>query len=88
MDAIGSSLSGMQASLARFDASAARVARASANPNTPAPSSAANTPAAAPNVDLVNEMIEQLTAKLTYDANLSVLKTAEEMQHSIIHRWA
>lgn len=86
MDAIGSSLSGMQASLARFDASAARVARASANPGTP--SSAANTPATAPNVDLVNEMIEQLTAKLTYDANLSVLKTAEEMQHSIIHRWA
>lgn len=88
MDAIGSSLSGMQAGLARFDASAARVARASANPDTPTPSGAANTPAATPNVDLVSEMIDQLTAKLTYDANLSVMRTADEMQQSLIRRWA
>ena len=96
MNAIGISLSGIQSSLARFDASAARVASASANPLMPDPaaSSAAQagvTPAprqAASDIDIASEMIEQLTAKLTYDANLSVLKTADEMQQSIIRRWA
>lgn len=43
---------------------------------------------AAPDVDIVSEMIDQLTAKLTYDANLSVVKTADEMQQSLIRRWA
>lgn len=43
---------------------------------------------AAPDVDLVDEMVEQLTAKLTYDANLSVLKSAHEMESRIIERWA
>lgn len=43
---------------------------------------------AAPDVDLVSEMIDQLTAKLTYDANLSVVKTIDEMQQSLIRRWA
>lgn len=43
---------------------------------------------ATPDVDLVSEMIDQLTAKLTYDANLSVVKTADEMQQSLIRRWA
>lgn len=43
---------------------------------------------ASPDVDIVSEMIDQLTAKLTYDANLSVVKTADEMQQSLIRRWA
>lgn len=85
MDAIGSSLSGIRASLSRFDASAARVARASAAPASTGPSAE---PAASPQPDLASEMIEQLTAKLTYDANLSVLKTADQMQQSLIRRWA
>lgn len=92
MQAIGISLSGIQSSLARFDASAARVASASINPpaSDPAPQGGA-TPAprqAATDIDIASEMIEQLTAKLTYDANLSVLRTADEMQQSIIRRWA
>jgi flagellar basal body rod protein FlgB len=87
MDAIGSSLSGMRASLARLDASAARVARASASPATTGPAFPVD-PASTANIDLASEMIEQLTAKLTYDANLSVAKTADEMQHSLIRRWA
>lgn len=85
MQAIGISLSGIQASLARFDASAARVASASANPS--APDAPPSTPPSQ-NVDIASEMIEQLTAKLTYDANLSVLKSADEMQQSLIRRWA
>ncbi len=85
MQAIGISLSGIQSSLARFDASAARVANASANPAAPA---AASSAPPRQDVDIASEMIEQLTAKLTYDANLSVLKTADEMQQSLIRRWA
>lgn len=94
MQAIGLSLSGIQASLARFDASAARVASASASasPTTPDPAPQGGvTPAprqSATDIDIASEMIEQLTAKLTYDANLSVLRTADEMQQSIIRRWA
>ncbi|MDQ4420681.1 hypothetical protein OOT33_09585 [Sphingobium sp. DEHP117] len=85
MQAIGISLSGIQSSLARFDASAARVANASVNPSAPDPA-LSNSPRQ--NVDIASEMIEQLTAKLTYDANLSVLKSADEMQQSLIRRWA
>lgn len=90
MDAINTSLSGIQASLARFDVSAARVASASAAPPLNAPETGQQLdflPQAVPGVDFVNELAEQLTAKLTYDANLSVLKTADQMQQSIIHRW-
>ena len=65
MNAIGISLSGIQSSLARFDASAARVASASANPLMPDPaaSSAAQagvTPAprqAASDIDIASEFI-------------------------------
>lgn len=85
MNAIGISLTGIQASVARLDASAARVASASANPPAPGPAPS-NSPKQ--NVDIASEMIEQLTAKLTYDANLSVLKSADEMQQSLIRRWA
>lgn len=91
MDAIGSSLSGIQASLARFDASAQRVASASAGFQPTAPQTGEQLdflPQAVPGVDFVNELAEQLTARLTYDANLTVLKSADEMQQSLIHRWA
>lgn len=38
---------------------------------------------AAPNVDLINERIEQIAAKQAYEANLKVLKTADEMQRRL-----
>lgn len=136
MDAIGTALSGMQASVARLNASANNIANANSNgplasagsplanaaaphvyqpvtvlqsplatggvaasivPRTPgyrpvsdpgSPHANAQGMIAAPNVDLVDEMISQLTAKLTYDANLSVMKTADQMQQHIIERWA
>lgn len=132
MDAIGTALSGLRASMLRLDASANNIANVNSTGPTSAsanqsgtqvyqplavrqsplqnggvsaqvvrsgkPAVAAYDPAspyadaqgmiATPDVDLVSEMIDQLTAKLTYDANLSVVKTADEMQQSLIRRWA
>jgi len=43
---------------------------------------------AAPNVDIVSEMVEQIAAKLAFSANLSVIRTADEMQGRLVDRWA
>lgn len=130
MSAITSALSGMQASMARINASASNVANADSvgavsaiagarpapadapyqpvavqqtaqeaggvsvtyAPRQPAfvarfdPSSShadASGMVAAPNVDLVDERVEQLAAQQAYQANLAVLHTANELQKKI-----
>jgi flagellar basal body rod protein FlgG len=56
---------GIQAASQRFEASAARTARAL-------------TPAGA-DVDLAKEAVEQIGAKTAFSANISVIRTADEM---------
>lgn len=43
---------------------------------------------AAPEVDIVSELVEQIAAKLAFSANLSVIRTADEMQGRLVDRWA
>ena len=43
---------------------------------------------ARPNVDLASELIEQISAKLSYGANLSVIRTVNQMESRIFERWA
>jgi flagellar hook protein FlgE len=64
-------LSGMMASMARLSASAAKVADG-------------ETEGPAPGVDLVAEEIEQITAGTEFKANLTVLKTADEMEQTLL----
>ncbi|MGD9810022.1 MAG: flagellar basal body rod protein FlgC [Sphingobium sp.] len=135
MQAIGTALSGIQASIARLNASANNIANANSNgplatagtpstasspqvyqpvrissaslesggtytrvvPHTPGfrPVSDPTSPyanaagmVAAPEVDFVSEMVEQIAAKLAFSANLSVVRTADEMQGRLVDRWA
>jgi flagellar basal-body rod protein FlgC len=39
---------------------------------------------AAPNVDLVTEQMEQIAARTAFEANLKVLKTADEMEQAML----
>ncbi len=43
---------------------------------------------ARPNVDLTSELIEQISAKLSYGASLSVIRTVNQMESRIFERWA
>ncbi|MEZ5656580.1 MAG: flagellar basal body rod C-terminal domain-containing protein [Sphingobium sp.] len=43
---------------------------------------------ARPNVDLTDELVEQISAKLSYGANLSVIRTVNQMESRIFERWA
>lgn len=43
---------------------------------------------AAPDVDVTSELVEQLSAKLAFEANLKVLATAGEMERRSIQLWA
>lgn len=42
---------------------------------------------AAPNVDVASEMVEQLSAKIAYEANLKVMRTADRMGESTLEAW-
>lgn len=39
-------------------------------------------------IDLTGELVEQLSAKIAFGANLAVLRTASDMQGRLIDRWA
>jgi flagellar hook protein FlgE len=67
-------LSGLMAATARLNASAARIA----NSGTPGPAPATS------DVDLVAEQVEMITARTAFAANLSVLKTADEMERTML----
>lgn len=43
---------------------------------------------AASGIDLTGELVEQLSAKIAFGANLAVLRTASDMQGRLIDRWA
>lgn len=42
---------------------------------------------AAPNVDMTGELVEQLSAKLAFEANLKVVSTMSEMERRSIQLW-
>lgn len=136
MNAIGISLSGIRASSAQLTASAANIARATAN--APVPPAQPGTPTAnlpvvyrpvraelrdlpeggvasrlvtassaqplipdpsgryadidaitaARGIDVTSELVEQLAAKISFGANLVVLRTVDDMQGRLIDRWA
>jgi len=39
-------------------------------------------------IDLTGELVEQLSAKIAFGANLAVLRTASDMQGRLVDRWA
>lgn len=43
---------------------------------------------AASGVDLTGELVEQISAKLAFGANLAVLRTMNDLQGRLIDRWA
>lgn len=59
---------GLQAATSRFDASAQRTARWTPQSD----------------VDLATETVEQIGAKHAFSANLSVIKTADEMTGTLL----
>lgn len=139
MTAIGTALSGMQASLARLNAAASNIANA--NSTGPIPATSAAQPVgtaapgqaqvyqavtvsqsetvgggtaaqtvpvvpsyiptydptsthadpsgmvAAPNVDVADQLVEQMTAKVAYEANLKVMQTANRMGETTLEVW-
>ena len=69
MDPIATAQYGMLAATRRFDASAGRVARMGV-PGQEA--------------DLAREVVEQVTAKTELSANISVLRTAQDMTGDLL----
>ena len=67
--AFSTSLQGIRAATARFDASAARVA--------------SNSPA----VDTTSELVDQMVAKQSFEANAKVLSAARDMLDYTLERW-
>lgn len=68
--AFSTALQGIRASTARFDASAARVAR-----NDPA-------------TDTTTEMVDQMVAKQSFQANAKVIAASRDMLDFTLERWA
>ena len=76
MDASSIALQGLQQADTQLDAAAAaRIASASANSPDGAPVDV---------VDLSTEMVALMSARNLFDANLATLKTADQMQKSLI----
>ena len=76
MDVSAIALSGLQQAQSQFEQSAAKVASAGATAST------GGMPT--DTVDLSAEMVAQLSAKNQFSANLSMLKTADQMMKSTI----
>jgi|APCry1669189241_1035207.scaffolds.fasta_scaffold18219_2 flagellar hook protein FlgE len=69
MNPIATAQYGLFAASQRFEASAQRTAMLG-DPNS--------------NVDLAVEVVEQISASTAFKANISVIKTADEMQQSLL----
>lgn len=69
MDPIATAQYGLLAASRRFDASASRVARMGVEGE---------------NVDLASEVVEQISAKHQFSANLSVMRTAQDMTGELL----
>lgn len=137
MSAIGSALSGLQASMVRLNVTASNIANA--NTTGPVPGASAVSPSgggssgqayqplttqqsetpgggtaakavavapsfiptydpgsihadpsgmvAAPNVDVADQLVEQRTAMIAYEANLKVMQTANRMNETSLEIW-
>jgi flagellar hook protein FlgE len=73
MDAISSALSGLNAAESKLDQTARRLSQIGALDNVPTDS-----------VDLASEMVNLMTAKLQFQANLKSLEAGTEMaKHTI-----
>jgi flagellar basal body rod protein FlgC len=73
MDAISAALSGLNAAESRLDQTAKRLSQIGVVNNVPTDS-----------VDLASEMVNLMTAKLQFEANLKSLETGNEMaKHTI-----
>jgi flagellar hook protein FlgE len=73
MDAISSALSGLNAAESKLDQTARRLSQIGAVDNVPTDS-----------VDLASEMVNLMTAKLQFQANLKSLEAGNEMaKHTI-----
>lgn len=68
MIALNSAVSGLQAAASRFEASAGRTAKWTAESS----------------VDLARETVEQVTTKHAFSANLSVIRTADQMLGALL----
>ena len=68
MDPIRTALGGLQAASARFEASAVRTAQMVADPT----------------VDPASEVVEQISAKQQFSANLGVVKIANQMWSDLL----
>ncbi len=84
MDPVASTaLSGLMASVARLNVSASNTANSQTEGPLP-PTPPSQPMVAFANVDLVAERVEQITARSAFMANLAVLKTAGEMEQSLL----
>jgi flagellar basal body rod protein FlgC len=75
MDASSIALQGLEQANTQLDTAAAAIANATAN-------SAPNAPVDV--VDLSSEMVALMSAQNSLEANLATLKTADQMQNSLI----
>lgn len=69
MDPIATAQYGLLAASRRFETSASRVARMGVEGE---------------NVDLASEVVEQISAKHQFSANLSVIRTAQDMTGELL----
>ncbi len=98
MSTIGISLSGMQASMARRNASASNVANVASQDYQPVRAVQSETAgdgasarieaSGAPQVDLTDQMVEMLVAKIAFQANARALETAHNLERGIFDRLA
>ena len=75
MDAIGIARSGLQASMARMNASASTIANAAATSRT------------APGGDVTDALVDQLSAKRNAEANIKVITAASDLEKRSIELW-
>ena len=92
------SLSGMQASMVRMTASASNVANVASQGNQPVRAvlsdvagggvSARIEASGAAEVDLTDQMVEMLVAKIAFQANAKMLATAHDLERGLVDRLA
>ncbi|MBT2187914.1 hypothetical protein [Sphingobium nicotianae] len=98
MSTIGTSLSGIHASMAQMAASASNVANAASPGYQPVRAVQSETPSGgvstrieasgAPQVDLTNEMVSALIAKISSQANVHLLAASHNLSRGLVDRSA
>ncbi len=95
---IGISLNGLQVSMTRLGASASNVANAASQGYQPVRAvqreiagggvATRIEASGAPQVDLTDQMVEMLVAKIGFQANARMLETAHDLERGLIDRLA